>query len=201
MISKQDTQMLKGVAILMVITQHLGQTLHISLLNPLGSIGVCLFLFVSGYGLSCSYDNNGRNNYFFKRILKVYTPYLVSVILFCVWLYCIGNAPTSRMIFDYLLLIDFPQGSFWYLQLLFFWYAVFFFLTFLFEHKWTLIITLCVASIAITAYQEFNRLYVWQIASFPAGVIYFKNRKCISKVRQPVCGGGSFSLLPCLWLF
>lgn len=55
MASKEDTQILKGLAISMVIVQHLGQVFHIVALNPLGPIGVCIFLFISGYGLSCSY--------------------------------------------------------------------------------------------------------------------------------------------------
>ena len=91
MISKEDTQLLKGLAIMMVIIQHIGQILHISVLNPLGPIGVCLFLFISGYGLSFSYEKNGRSGYFVKRVLKVYIPYLVSIALFCVWSFWIGN--------------------------------------------------------------------------------------------------------------
>lgn len=67
MISKEDTQLLKGLAILMVIVEHLGQVLHIAALNPLGPIGVCLFLFISGYGLSYSYEKNGRNGYLKKE--------------------------------------------------------------------------------------------------------------------------------------
>lgn len=127
MISKEDTQILKGLAILMVIVEYLGQVLHIAALNPLGPIGVCLFLFISGYGLSCSYEKNGKNRYFSKRVLKVYIPYLVSIILFCVWSCFIGNALTVRTIFEYVMLKNLPQGSFWYLQLLFYWYVIFFF--------------------------------------------------------------------------
>lgn len=89
MISKEDTQLLKGLAILMVIVEHLGQVLHIAALNPLGPIGVCLFLFISGYGLSYSYEKNGRNGYLKKRVLKVYVPYLVSVIIFSLSLFVI----------------------------------------------------------------------------------------------------------------
>lgn len=84
MISKEDTQILKELAISMVIVQHLGQVFHIVALNPLGPIGVCIFLFISGYGLSCSYKKNGRNKYFSKRVLKVYIPYLVSVAIFSI---------------------------------------------------------------------------------------------------------------------
>ena len=51
MISKEDTRILKGLAISIVIVEHLGRVLHIGALNPLGPIGVFLFFFISGYGL------------------------------------------------------------------------------------------------------------------------------------------------------
>ena len=53
MISKEETQLLKGLAIIMVLVEHLGQVLHISALNPLGPVGVCIFLFVSGRQSVC----------------------------------------------------------------------------------------------------------------------------------------------------
>lgn len=188
MISKEDTQILKGLAILMVIVEHLGQVLHITALNPLGPIGVCLFLFVSGYGLSCSYKKNGRNKYFSKRILKVYIPYLVSIAIFSIWSYFIGKTLTVKAIFSYAILKELPQGSFWYLQLLFYWYMVFYFLTFLFDNEKVLATALCVATFVITVYSGFNRLYVWQFASFPAGIIISKNKQMTFKIPKNIRG-------------
>ena len=193
MISKEDTQILKGLAISMVIVEHLGQVFCIAALNPLGPIGVCLFLFVSGYGLSCSYKKNGRNKYFSKRVLKVYIPYLASIVLFSIWSYCIGNTLTVRAIFDYAVLKYLPQGSFWYLQLLFYWYVTFYFLTFLYDNEKALITVLCVVTLGITIYSRFNRLYVWQIASFPAGIIASKHKELID--RHPKIGGGVLLLV------
>ena len=191
MISKEDTQLLKGIAIMMVIVEHLGQVLHINALNPLGPIGVCLFLFISGYGLSFSYEKNGRDRYFTKRMLKVYIPYIVSVVLFCMWSYCIGKILTSKIFFGYITLSILPQGSFWYLRLLFYWYIAFFLLTYVFENRWVLIIALCIASIGVTIYSGFNRLYVWQFASFPAGVIFYKNKKMMNTTLI-IWGGDGF---------
>ena len=186
MISKEETQLLKGLAIIMVLVEHLGQVLHISALNPLGPVGVCIFLFVSGYGLACSYEKNGRNRYFSKRILKVYVPYIISVVLFCLWSYAIGNTLPIKKILGYVVLNDLPQGSFWYLQLLLYWYVVFFFLTFLFDNEKILILVLCVATLTITIYNGFNRLYVWQFASFPAGIIVSKNKQIIFKIPKNI---------------
>lgn len=190
MISKEDTQILKGLAISMVIVEHLGQVLHIGALNPLGPIGVCLFLFISGYGLSCSYKKNGRNKYFSKRILKVYIPYLASIAIFSIWSYFIGKTLTVKAIFGYAILKELLQGSFWYLQLLFYWYVVFHFLTFLYDNEKALVTALCVATLVITVYSGFNRLYVWQFASFPAGVMVSKHKELIDRTSKNAGGGG-----------
>lgn len=195
MISKEDTQILKGLAISMVIVEHLGQVLHISALNPLGPIGVCLFLFISGYGLSCSYKKNGRNKYFSKRVLKVYIPYLASIVLFSIWSYVIGKTLTVKAIFGYAILKELPQGSFWYLRLLFYWYVAFYFLTFLFDNEKALVTALCVATLVITVYSGFNRLYVWQFASFPAGVMVSKHKELIDRTSKNAWGGGYCFLL------
>ena len=48
-ITRQETLFIKGIAILFVILSHMG------LFDCGGTIGVHLFLIVSGYGIYCSY--------------------------------------------------------------------------------------------------------------------------------------------------
>lgn len=93
--TKQETTILKGVAILMMLCLHLFNTdFKISLcqigidvagkpflsflmraVNP-----VAFFLLFSGYGLYISYCNGKRNNG--KRILKLYIHYWLTLVLF-----------------------------------------------------------------------------------------------------------------------
>ena len=54
-------------------------------MNPLGPIGVFIFLFCSGYGLQQSYKISGTKRYFGKKLVKAYIPFLVSILLFCVF--------------------------------------------------------------------------------------------------------------------
>lgn len=68
----------------------------------------------------------------------------------------------------------------------------FFLLTFLFDNEIALIIALCIATSGITIYSGFNRLYVWQIVSFPAGIIVFKHKELIDKVPKNIRGGYYF---------
>ena len=46
---------IKGMAILIIIMGHLGNIFGVRVFNPLGSCGVAIFLFCSGYGLQKSY--------------------------------------------------------------------------------------------------------------------------------------------------
>lgn len=55
-ISRQETLFIKGITILFVVLSHMG-------VDCGGVIGVHLFLIVSGYGICCSYENNGKTSY------------------------------------------------------------------------------------------------------------------------------------------
>lgn len=68
-ISKEGTQALKGIAILLVIFGHMG------FLDIPGAGGVHIFLILSGYGIYCSVNKNGLYQYWKKRIVSVYIPY------------------------------------------------------------------------------------------------------------------------------
>ena len=60
-ISKYDSQVLKGLAIYCVVLCHFMGTFGegITLFTPLGGIGVSIFLFLSAYGLNKSYMSGG----------------------------------------------------------------------------------------------------------------------------------------------
>lgn len=182
LITRDETTALKGIAILMVIVEHIGQAFNIGVVNPLGPIGVFLFLFLSGYGLTCSYQSNGRKGYFKRKILKVYLPYVMAVILFLVWSAIIGTQNDLSTVLQYFVLLKLPQGSYWYLILLFYWYVVFYILTFVFDKDRALIPLMLIASLGIIWLEGFSRLYVWQFASFPLGILTAKYPEKAKKI-------------------
>ncbi|NJE31526.1 acyltransferase [Lactobacillus agilis] len=171
LITKEETLLLKGIAILMVVIEHFGQIVGLGFLNPLGPIGVFLFLFLSGYGLTRSYQKSGRDRYFIKKLQKVYVPYIFTVCVFTLWVLIIGKKTDLPLFIMELLLIKLPQGSYWYLVLMFYWYICFYFLTFIISNKRYLVTMMMFFSILIILIMNFNRLYIWQFFSFPLGVI------------------------------
>lgn len=138
-ISKQHTKVLKGFAILTVIFSHAGdrgllfntpilqnQSIEYFFLT----IGMNIFLFLSGYGLYKSFEKNGLKNYWYKKITKVMIPYwfvqigwfIYQIILrkkqynaFLVITSIIGIAPNN--VFD---------STMWYISNIIFWYIVFY---------------------------------------------------------------------------
>lgn len=182
-ITRDGSSALKAVAIIMVITDHIGQAFGIGIVNPLGPVGVFLFLFLSGYGLSCSYEKNGRKRYFPKKLIKVYLPYVLTVMLFLLGCLCLrGELPDPAKAGRYLLLLTLPQGSFWYLRLLFYWYVVFYLLTFVYDKRRLLVPMLCAAALLIILIKRDEHVYIWNFLSFPLGVLAAKFPELIAKL-------------------
>lgn len=84
-LSKDDSEMIKGIAALFVIIAHYSQwyiTQAASgivwmLLTKLGRYGVAIFFAVSGYGLVCSACKGIDKGFLKRRVLNVYLPYVL----------------------------------------------------------------------------------------------------------------------------
>lgn len=73
---------LMGVAIIMVVVYHLFCWVYnpVSFFN-LGYVGVDLFLFLSGFGLSYSFEKNSILCFYKHRIMRIYPMYFIAVLL------------------------------------------------------------------------------------------------------------------------
>lgn len=91
LLTKQDSNYLKGMASLMVVFAHYCLKLeeehrlvfYIKPFRYLGPLGVAIFMFLSGYGLFASNHLEKINEKFLlKRIKNVYIPYIIVRIMF-----------------------------------------------------------------------------------------------------------------------
>ena len=74
------TTAIKGFSILTVVWAHSGARLSVGGIQFIAGIGVALFLICSGYGLEISYEKNGLQGFWKKRLLGVCLPFwLVEV--------------------------------------------------------------------------------------------------------------------------
>ncbi len=130
-LSISQTNQMKGIAILIIIVHHVSLALsgtgYLSLLHHLGFPSVSVFLVLSGYGIFLSIENKGLNNFFSKRVMRVYIPFVLAMIC-------------KILIFDYFILNEKSRvGSsllniflapatldmnMWFIVYIFFWYCI-----------------------------------------------------------------------------
>lgn len=129
MISREQTEKLKGLAIILVMIGHLITANKLSLpmqMNSFATFSVSIFLILSGYGLTKSYIDKGINHFFKKRFLNVYVPFVIaSVITFSILGY------TYSSLSELIKTVTFNQlnlkldGTMWFIYFIFCWYFVF----------------------------------------------------------------------------
>lgn len=122
---RQHTTALRGIAILMIVVGHISGTFHTVVLNPIASVGVTLFMILSGYGLTCSYNKSGLKGFWQKKYLRVILPYFFVIII---WLMNKHEFSFNR----FLLEVTGLQTTYWYIAYQIKWYLVFFIIMSLF---------------------------------------------------------------------
>ena len=75
------TTAIKGFSILTVVWAHSGAMLSVGGIQFIAGIGVALFLMCSGYGLEISFEKNGLEGFWKKRLLGVCLPFWIVELL------------------------------------------------------------------------------------------------------------------------
>ena len=75
-IPKHISVPLRGVAILLVLSNHFVAKLGLTPGTILGATGVSIFFLLSGYGLQESFLIKGREKFWERKLLKVWLPYI-----------------------------------------------------------------------------------------------------------------------------
>lgn len=129
---KSLTYSLRGIAIIGIIIHHL--TRHI-LNNPngyplfydLGYLGVGVFLFLSGYGNVKSYNINKLKNYWEKKFVKIFLPYVFFVTIIIMGNFFIWGVKESyiKAIMQMVGMFNII-GEYWYVPYLILCYLIFY---------------------------------------------------------------------------
>ena len=121
-LSCEYTNCLRGIAILLVVLCHTADAFGTRILTPLGGIGVAMFLFLSGYGLSESYKKYGLKCYWRKKLLRVFIPYFLLQSISALYLQHFEIIP-------FILDITGIKSEYWYISYLLQWYIIFYVLS------------------------------------------------------------------------
>jgi len=73
---RKDIQMVRGIAVLMVVSFHLNFALFKS-----GFLGVDIFFVISGFLMSIIYDKKYKSDFLIRRVKRLFPAYYVTVIL------------------------------------------------------------------------------------------------------------------------
>ncbi len=181
--SKSLSSFLKGFAILLILICHIGNQFT-RFTTPLGGIGVAIFLFLSGYGLTCSLYNSGNKYFWRKRIVAVFVPYLLLQLL-------TFNLHPYTGFYDFILDLTLihplmPMG--WFLNYLLIWYIIFWLTSFISKKNLrTIILGVFTIALCCITYHFHKFIRFEQSFSFFLGYItatynmdlFFKGKKWI----------------------
>lgn len=173
----QQTTLMRGIAIIMVYLQHTMGALGTNIFTPLGGGGVCIFLILSGYGLSESFRIKGLSGFWKKKIKGVL---LAWCIIFTLSEFIEGNffkIGILRWIGELTLI----NTTCWYLQYLFVWYILFYvchYFLFLQKRHWLVYIIA-----AIVMFVFWHNIQAEQSLAFMLGILLSEKKEYFSMLK------------------
>ena len=190
-LSIDHTNQLKGIAIMMVIFSHIGYFLDSGnkFLYPLsvaGGVGVNIFLFLSGYGLTLSSLKSSLSvfGFYYKRLSRVFVPMWIVLIFFLLLDYFLLNISYPLKTIVYLSIGFVPNADiyttfnspFWYFTLILFYYLIF---PFVFWKRLPmasalviLILSMYILRLELPVVPDVLKLYKVHYLAFPIGIIF-----------------------------
>jgi|GEM_PF-1415633 len=131
--SVPQTDHMKGIAILMVLVGHLiGHALadypSLQPFRHLGSVGVTVFLVLSGYGLSQSLKRKGIQGFFFQRATRIYIPVFLVMVPEVLLTHFLLTPEASLPREFARIVVNLPavDRNMWFVQFIFYWYCLIF---------------------------------------------------------------------------
>lgn len=185
LLNRDFTNSLRGVAMLFIIIGHISGTMHTVVFSPIAGIGVTLFLFVSGYGLNCSFKNQGLKNFWKKKVKRVLIPYFFVIVVLRYFRYDFQPV-------DFLLDILGLDTTYWFVEFIVYWYIIFY-VTSRWLKKYR-IVAMTVVAVFMFFFLE-SGLEKNQVFSFVIGVmasVYYERVYSITRRQWIVIGLSAF---------
>lgn len=171
--SMEYTTVLRAVAILMVMLQHLSGFIFGSrVFTPFGGGGVAVFLIVSGFGLTVSARHRGINDFWMKKNVRVFVPWMLVWILVTLLNVDEFQFKTIKTLFT-------PN---WYLQYLFVCY-VFFYVSYkwAYQYRWFLFV-----AFAMMTFFLGGNIQAEQCCSFQLGVLLAERDSILICIKKNI---------------
>lgn len=134
--TKHDTQAVKGLMAIIILSHHIYQRVPAPdatwldyIFRSLGYLGVSVFLFISGYGITCSYkEGEGYLSLFLRnRVASLYIVNVLLIFLYAIVLLAFNYAVPLEKVFQSFFIGDTIVGAGWYLQIQILFYLMWYF--------------------------------------------------------------------------
>lgn len=186
----ETSREIKGIAIMAVLIGHMAiifKLLKLPVTEYLGAQGVDLFLFLSAFGLTVSFSKKGLKDFFKKRLLVIFIPYIIfNVVRLPIEIKAM-NIPMGILdILKSFLAINVNfDPSMWYVQYIIIWYIIFFAVYSIkplkINHKAYILLAIGLIFLGITVYISNNNIDVRHPLresishhlAFPLGALFF----------------------------
>lgn len=177
------TTSLRGLAILIILVGHVGVSgFDCRYFNPFGGIGVAMFLFLSGYGLTESFKNKGLSHFWSKKVFRIAIPYLLWIPIYHIFM---RISPLGSV--NHLEIIP----RYWFIEYLLIMYVAFYII--LRIGKYYLIPFF--GLMGVVMFLTLNNLRAEQSFSFMGGIIFSEYKTMFSNMRKSKLFVISISLL------
>lgn len=190
-LSKESTNQLKGFAILAVVLSHIGFFLYPDqkFLFPysiLAGVGVNLFLFLSGFGLTLSHLKSPLSPLIFykRRLLKLFIPLWIIITIFLLLDFFLLQRTYPILEIAHSFLGFYPRADvfqnlnspLWYFSIIFFYYLIFPLLFIkkipLFSPLLVLLFSWCLLNLSLPVNRDVLNLYKLHYLAFPLGMLF-----------------------------
>ncbi|MFS7883379.1 acyltransferase family protein [Cronobacter malonaticus] len=181
MITKEATLNSKAIAIVCVMVGHLISSNKTDLpayLQEFATFSVGVFLFLSGYGLTKSFQKNGLDNFLSKKFLSVYVPFVIATLITSLYRGFYDTNPAYILYTITYLSADLKiDPTMWFIYFISIWYICFYVIFSAFKSNYLRVASLLAVSIALSYFPLKSYSYVLHSMfslhafTFPLGVL------------------------------
>lgn len=173
--SRNDTNFLRAIAILLIINSHMKGYYPIQLLSTGGMIGNSIFFMLSSFGLFLSWKSNRNEqpilSWYGRRIVRIYPSVWMTILLIMVPYALYRDAIKGVSILGEMSVFYYPP--FWFLQALMSYYVVAYFILKKYSTRLISIVALAVMILYLFYYCIYLDLTTFSIETPPIRIIYY----------------------------
>ena len=190
--TKDKSDQLKGLFILIVILHHISQRLQCNkscmiFFKDAGYLAVGMFFFISGFGLmkSLIIKENYLDDFFKRRILRIYFPFIIVNILTLLVLYLKGENISLENAIQYIVGIKLIDSTLWFIVAITLFYFFFYIIYSQIKKLNHAHILLVVGTLLYILFCKITHQGGWKFVSifcFPLGILYAWREKRINSL-------------------